>query len=133
MSEHPNARLVKSFFVAHAANDVDALVEILSEDAIWHLPRGGTRLSPDRTVVGLAALTEMSINNFQSSNGTFSFNVQEVFSGDEFVCVISHNTAQSDERTLDIRMAIQFRLVEGKIVEVWESVDDMEAFYEFWR
>jgi ketosteroid isomerase-like protein len=133
MSEHPNARLVKSFFAAQAAGDLDALVEILSEDIIWPLPRGETRLSLDRTVVGLAVLTEMGINNFQASNGTFCFNVQKVFSGDEFVSVVSHNTAQTDQRTLDVQMAIQFRLVENKIVEVWESVDDMDAFYEFWR
>jgi hypothetical protein len=30
-------------------------------------------------------------------------------------------------------MAIQFRLENGKIAEVWESPDDIDAYVEFWR
>ena len=46
---------------------------------------------------------------------------------------LSNNTAETDDRSLDIKMAIQFRILDHQVVEVWESPDDIDAFYGFWR
>jgi len=89
-------------------------------------------LSSDPTVGGLGALAEMAARNWEASDGTFRFNVQEVFAGNEFAIAVSNNTANARGRSLDIRMAIQFRISDGQIVEVWESPDDIDAFYDFW-
>jgi ketosteroid isomerase-like protein len=132
MAEHPNGSIVRRFFAAQAANDLVTLVEILAEDVIWHLPRGRTRLSADPTVVGLGALAEMGGRNFEASEGTFRFDVEHVFAGDIYAAVVTHNTAAAAGKSLDLRMVIQFKLVDGKIVEVWESPDDVDEFFHFW-
>jgi len=133
MAEHPNGIIVRKFFAAQATNDLATLIEILSEDIIWHLPRGQSRLSADPTVVGLGALAEMSARNFEASEGTFRFEVESVFAGDTYAAVVTHNTATTAGRSLDLRMVIQFQLDHEEIVEVWESPDDIDAFFSFWR
>ncbi|HEX6172078.1 MAG TPA: hypothetical protein VFZ33_20485, partial [Chitinophagaceae bacterium] len=35
---HPNLKLINDFFKAYAANDLDAIKNILSEDIKWHIP-----------------------------------------------------------------------------------------------
>jgi hypothetical protein len=47
--------------------------------------------------------------------------------------VIIHNTAITASRALDLHMVIQFQFEDRKIVEVWESPDDIDAFTDFWR
>ena len=118
---------------AQAANDLATLVEILAEDIVWHLPCGGTRLSLDPTVVGLGALAEMSARNFEASNGTFRFELEHVFAGYSYAAAMTRNTATTAYRTLDLHMVIQFQFEDGKIVEVWESPDDIDAFTDFWQ
>jgi uncharacterized protein len=133
MAEHLNGSIVRRFFAAQAANDLVTLVEVLGEDVVWHLPRGGTRLSLDPTVVGLGALAEMSARNSEASDGTFRFELEHVFAGDSYAAAITHNTATTSDRALDLQMVIQFHVDDGKIVEVWESPDDIDAFTEFWQ
>ena len=133
MAEHSNGSTVRRFFVAQAANDLTTLVDILAEDIVWHLPRGRTRLSLDPTVVGLDALAEMSARNTEASDGTFRFKLESVFAGDSYAAAVTHNTATTASRALDLHMVIQFQFEDGKIVEVWESPDDIDAFTDFWR
>jgi ketosteroid isomerase-like protein len=132
MAEHANANTIRRFFAAHAANDLETLVEVIAEDAVWHLPCGGTRLSEDATVRGLGALAVMSAKNLEASDGTFRFDIQSVFAGPTFAAVVSHNTATAGDRLLDLHVVIQFRLDNGKIAEVWESPDDIDAYLDFW-
>jgi uncharacterized protein len=132
VAEHSNAVVVRRYFDAFAAGDLATMVDLLSEQTVWHLPTGGTRLSQNPTVSGLSALYEMGIRNVEASEGTFRFDVERVFAGDQFAAVISHNTASANGRTLDLHMVIQFKLENGKIVEVWESPDDIDAFSSFW-
>lgn len=133
MAEHPNGIVVRRFFKAQAANDLATMVEILAEDIVWHLPRGGTRLNMEPTVIGLGELAEMSVRNFEASEGMFRFEVERVFAGDTYAAVVTHNTATAADRSLDRYMVIQFKIDDGKIVEVWESPDDIDAFTSFWR
>ena len=133
MALHANAEIVRSFFEAQAANDFDTLLKVISEDVIWHLPRGGTRLSGVEDVVGLGELAEMSARNAEASEGTFQFDVEQLFAGDQYAAVVSHNTARAGGRVLDLRMVIFFRITAGQIAEVWEAPDDFESFSEFWR
>ncbi|HEY6426553.1 MAG TPA: nuclear transport factor 2 family protein [Acidimicrobiales bacterium] len=133
MAEHSNGNIVRRFFAAHAADDLETLVEILAEDVVWHLPRGGTRLSLNPTVMGLGALAEVSARNAEASDGTFRFEVDRVFAGDSYAAAITHNTATTADRALDLHMVIQFQIEDGKIVEVWESPDDIDAFTNFWQ
>ena len=133
MTEHSNASLVRRFFDAQAAGDLVTLLEILSEEIVSHLPTGATLLSESPTVVGLNQLAEMSGRNVDASDGTFRFEVERVFAGDHYAAVLTHNTAITSGRSLDLHMVIQFKLDEGKIVEVWESPDDIDVLLNFWR
>ncbi len=74
----------------------------------------------------------MSGRNFETSAGTFRFDVEHVLAGDIYAAVVSHNTAAAAGQSLALRMVIQFKLVDGKMVEVWESPDDIDAFFNFW-
>lgn len=78
-------------------------------------------------------LVQSTVANLTATDGTFQFNVQRVYAGDEYAVAISRNTAQAKGKLLDISMAISFKIVEGTIVEVWEAPDDIDAFVGFWR
>jgi len=78
-------------------------------------------------------LVQSTVANIVASEGTFQFNVQDVYAGDEYAVAISRNTAQAKGRVLDIMMALSFRIIADTIVEVWEAPDDIDAFVHFWR
>jgi hypothetical protein len=87
----------------------------------------------DRTVVGLRGLAEMSAQNFEASEGTFRFDLEEVYAGDTCAAAVTHNTAAAAGQSQDLHMVIQFEFDQGKIIEVWESPDDIDAFTDFWQ
>ena len=133
MSAHPNAEIVRRFFEALSAGDLDASSALLDADIVWHLPCGETVLSERRDVRGLEELGRTTVANITASEGTFRFDVQEVYAGDEYCVAMSRNTARARGRTLEIQMAISMRVIDGRIVEVWEAPNDFDAFVRFWQ
>ena len=133
MTAHQNASTVQRFFEALSAGDADASTRLLSPDIVWHLPCGGTVLGAHRDLRGMEELVQSTVANITATNGTFQFNVQDVYAGDEYAVAISRNTAQAKGKVLDIRMAISFRIIDHTIVEVWEAPDDLDAFVRFWQ
>jgi len=82
--------------------------------------------------VGLDGLTASTVANLTTTDGTFSFDFGEIYAGDEYAVATSRNTARGRGKVLDIKMAISMRIAGGKIVEVWEAPDDIDAFADFW-
>lgn len=132
MAEHPNAAVVRAFFDALARGDVETSSQLLSPDLVWRLPCAGTVLGEQRDLVGLDGVTASTVANLTTTDGTFSFDVGEIYAGDEYAVAISRNTARGRDKVLDIKMAISMRIAGGKIVEVWEAPDDIDAFADFW-
>ncbi len=114
--EHPNILVLKRFDPMNIAASVD----ILAEDAVFHffnpqLPDiQGDYMGPKGFQAFFKKMAERS-------KGTFKVNPISVTPvGDELVVVHSKNTMVLEDRQIEIDVVIVWRIVGGKILEVWD-------------
>jgi predicted SnoaL-like aldol condensation-catalyzing enzyme len=114
--EHPNIAILKNFDPANIA----AAASILAEDAVFHyfnpeLPE------LEGNYVGLKGFQEFFNKIGGLSKGTFTVNpVSASPVGDELVVVQSINTMTLEDRQIEVDVVVVWRIVNGKIAEVWD-------------
>ncbi len=129
MAEHPNARLVRRGFESFANGDLDALRELMSDEAVWHepgrSPLGGDYKGPGGVLELLGKLQELS-------GGSFAVDIVEVLVSPERAVVIQEETGRRGGRVLDMASVVEFEIHQGKISEVTVYHEDTYHFDEFW-
>ncbi|MEP1095889.1 MAG: nuclear transport factor 2 family protein [Cyclobacteriaceae bacterium] len=113
---HPNLAVLQQFDPTNIAGAAD----ILTEDAVFHYYNPKL---PDMQgdYVGLEGFKAFFEEIGKRSKGTFKVN--PVFAsavGDELVFVHSMNTLILEDQQTEIDVVVIFRVVEGKITEVWD-------------
>lgn len=114
--EHPNIAVLKSFDPTNIA----VAAEVLTEDSVFHYfnPKLA-HLQGD--YVGLDGFQEFFDKIAGLSKGSFKANpVSATPVGDELVVVQSKNTMDLGDHPMEIDVVIVFRIVDGKIKEVWD-------------
>jgi predicted SnoaL-like aldol condensation-catalyzing enzyme len=114
--EHPNVAILKNFDPTNIA----AAANILAEDAVFHYfnPK-----LPDLegNYIGLKGFQEFFNKIGGLSKGTFKVNPVSIFPvGDELVVVQSINTMTLEDRQIEVDVVVVWRIVNGKIAEVWD-------------
>ena len=122
--------VVRRFFAALAAGDLDAAGECLHEEAIWHFP-GASRIAG--THRGWPAIRD----NFLAKLGplsrhTFRAEVLDVAVGAEYIVEFGTGTAEHAGRRLDVTVCQLMRIRGGKILEVRGHYSDQAALDAFW-
>lgn len=116
MKQHPNITVLQKFDPANIAK----ASEVISDSAVFHyfnpnLPE----LQGD--YVGLDGFLKFFDAVRQKSKGTFKVKpVAATPVGDELVVVQTVNTMVLEDRQLELDVVVVWRIVEGKIVEVWD-------------
>ncbi len=116
--EHPNIALLKRL----DRRDVAAATDSFAEDVVWHyfnpnLPD----LQGDH--VGLDGIRFFFEVLGQKSRGTFRVEpVSVTAAGDEPVVTRNRNTLTFQGRSIDLDVVFVWRVLDGRIVEVWDIV-----------
>jgi len=129
MAEHPNVRLLRTAYDAFATGDLATLREVASETGVWHVPGGGPLAGEYRSweeVVGLFT------RSAQLTGGTESIEVHDILANDEHGVALTRYTANREGKELDMRIVNVFHLKDGKITEVWDFMEDLRTYDEFW-
>lgn len=115
-NEHPNISVLKKFDPTNVAGAAD----ILAEDAVWHF---FNPLLPDvrGDYVGLKGFQAFFEKMRGLTSGTFKVNpISASAIGDELVVVHTKNTMVLEDRQLETDVVVVWRIVDGKITEVWD-------------
>lgn len=115
---HPNIALLARLDPENMAASAD----LFAEDAVFHyfnpnLPElEGDHVGPAGVRAFFKALAT-------KSNGTFTVTpISATPVGEELVVVLARNTLTLDGRHVVIDVVVVWRMVEGKIIEVWDIV-----------
>jgi len=113
---HPNVAVLSRFDPRNVAGSAD----VIAEDVVFHFfnPK-----LPDvqGDYVGLTAVQEFFGKMAEKTAGTFRVNPVSVTAvGDELVVVQSKNTMILEGRQIEIDVVVVWRIVEGRITEVWD-------------
>lgn len=125
--DHPNAVAYRRTADAFRANDLDAVVALISEDVVWHVPgshpMAGDIHGRDELLVWLGHLP------------TFGFWLREVevFGNDRHVCAISVMGASRDGVEVSTRVVSVFDYDDGIQHERWMYPDDQAAWETIFR
>jgi ketosteroid isomerase-like protein len=129
VAEHPNVELMRRAERAFSEGDRNALMEILSEEIVVHVP-GRSVLSGDHR--GRDAVLAFNERIFDLSGGTYENEVHEILATDDHIVVLQRNRARRGTKSLDVNEALVLHPEDGQIVEVWELYMDQLAFDAFW-
>jgi hypothetical protein len=129
MPEDAYESLVRRTYQDFESGDLDLLGVVMAQEVVWHEP-GRSSLAGDykgpEEVLGF--LGELKAR----TGGTFKIEVLDVLSEPERAVVFQRETAMRTEKTLDVIVAVEFEIHNGKITEVTVYQHDTYAFDEFW-
>ena len=132
MTEHPNVEIARRLLDAFGTGDFDTVLELIAEDVEWHLPCAATLLSAERDLHGVGAVAEAVLANLTHGEGTVRFETSRLYAADELVVAVGRDTGTARGKSLDLGIALVFRIADGRVVEFWQTVDDLDAFRAFW-
>jgi ketosteroid isomerase-like protein len=132
VAEHPNAGVVRRLLDAFGAGDFETVLALIAEDVDWHLPCGDTLLSGARDLHGVGAVAEAVLANMTHGEGTVVFTTEQLYVADELVVAVGRDRGTARGKTLDLGIGMVFRVTDGRVVEFWQTVDDLDAFRAFW-
>ena len=130
MPEHPNATRVRDLFAAFERADLPTILATIPENAVWHFPgrRGklaGSHRGRDAILGFLAAVAGLT-------GGSFRVDLEDVVANDDHAIALFRGHGERDGKVLDNPTCLKMRIVDGRIVEVWEFVWDLFAVDDFW-
>jgi len=130
MTADENAAIMRRAYAAFNSGDIDTLIALFDEGAVWHLP-GRSRFADDYQ--GRDATVAYFGQLAQETGGTFQAELQHLLADDEGrVIGIQRSTAQRDGKRLDVGNCIVFELKDGRITDGREHFHDLYAWDEFW-
>lgn len=125
MNDHPNTMLMRRAYDAFSASDLDALREIVAEDATWHQP-GHNAISGD--YVGRDAIFGYFGKLSELTGGTFKAEVIDIVADDERAIAVQRSTATKNGEVYDTKDVLVSEIRDGKFVDtqVYESNPELE-------
>ena len=130
MTADENVAIMRRGYAAFNSGDLNTLVELFDEGAVWHLP-GRSRFADDYQ--GREATLDYFGQLAQETGGTFQAELQHLLADNEDrVIGIQRSTAERDGKRLDVGNCIVFQLKDGRITDGREHFHDLYAWDEFW-
>jgi uncharacterized protein len=125
---HPNEDLVRRGYNAFAQGDMDTLRELFDPGIVWHFP-GRSPMAGDHR--GTDAVLGFFGRTMELTAGTFRAELHEVVADDQHTVGLHLARGEREGRTLEDREVLVFHVRDGRIVEVWQYIEDQYAYDEF--
>jgi uncharacterized protein len=125
---HPNEELVRKGYDAFARGDMDTLRELFDPEIVWHFP-GRSSLAGDHR--GPDAVLGFFGRTMELTAGTFRVEVHDVVADDRHAVGMHLATGEREGRRLEDREVLVFHVRDGRVVEVWQYIEDQYTYDEF--
>src|SRR6476659_5981773 len=122
--DHPNAVLVRDAYTQWFGCIASPLMQLLSEDVVYHLPGrhlGGGDLEGREAI--LARLLQYAASFDEPSRS----DVLHVVANDDFAVSFERFRARRRGRTLDQAICVIWRLRDDRATELWAHFEDQDA------
>jgi uncharacterized protein len=130
MGPDENVAVMQRAYDAFNTGDMNTLVELFDETAVWHLP-GRSSMADDYK--GRDATLGYFGQLAERTGGTFRAELAHLTAdGEDRVVGIHRSTADRDGRHLDVADCIVFTLKDGRVIDGREHFEDLYAWDEFW-
>jgi uncharacterized protein len=125
---HPNEDLIRRGYDAFARGDTETLREMFDPGIVWHFP-GRSLLAGDHR--GVDAVLGFFGRTMELTDGTFRAELHDVVADDEHTVGLHLATGEREGRTLADREVLVVHIRDGKIIEVWQHLEDQYTYDEF--
>ena len=126
---HPNEILLRMAYDAQARGDMDAYIDLLSDDVVLHIP-GRSRIAGEYR--GKEAVRRHFAEVAALSGGTFRTQVHDVLAGDDHVVGLVNAEADREGETAAVPRVHVWHVRDGKLAEVWVHPADQYVYDSFW-
>ncbi|MGY0059679.1 nuclear transport factor 2 family protein [Streptomyces sp. LZ34] len=131
MAEHPDCALVRRGYEAFTRGDMDTLAGLLTADVTHHIP-GDSSISGHHK--GREACVQLYRRQYDVTSGTLRVELETLTAdGRGHVISVHRCRAARDDRGLDMKEGLFFTIVGGKISDIDECHEDIDASNAFWR
>jgi ketosteroid isomerase-like protein len=125
---HPNEDLVRRGYDAFAKGDMETLRELFDPGIVWHFP-GRSLLAGDHR--GIDAVLGFFGRTMELTTDTFRAELHDVVANDQHTVSLHVARGEREGRTLEDREVLVSHIRDGKIVEVWQYIENQYAYDEF--
>jgi ketosteroid isomerase-like protein len=125
MAEAQSVQNLRKGYKAFAEADMEALAEVIPEDAVWHIP-GNSPLAGDYK--GRDAIFGYFGKLTEVTGGTFKAEPVHVLGDDKFAIALQRSTATVKGETYNGTDVLVDRIENGAAVETWVYVEDQARF-----
>ncbi|WFB08678.1 nuclear transport factor 2 family protein [Streptomyces sp. LX-29] len=131
MGEHPDSALIRQGYEAFTKGDMDTLATLLTSDCVHHVP-GNSPISGHHK--GRDTCLRLYRRLHEETGGTLRIDVKHILAdGRGHVISVHKFYADRKDRGLEMHEGMFFTIVGGKISDIDECHDDIEASDAFWR
>jgi uncharacterized protein len=107
---------------------MDTLPELFDPGIVWHFP-GRSPLASDHR--GPDAVLGFFGRTIELTAGTFRAELHDVVADDRHAVGMHRATGEREGRRLEDREVLVFHIRDGRVVEVWQYIQDQYAYDEF--
>ncbi|ATL84363.1 nuclear transport factor 2 family protein [Streptomyces malaysiensis subsp. malaysiensis] len=130
MGEHPDSALVRRGCTAFSQGDLETVSTMMTADAAHHVP-GDNAMSGHHK--GRDACLDLYRTMFEETAGTMRVDLETVMcDGRGHAMAVHRLRAERGNRGIDMKTGNFFTIVGGKITDIDECVEDIDAFDAFW-
>lgn len=126
---HQNEILLRMAYDAQARGDIDAYIDLLSDDVVLHIP-GRSRIAGDHG--GKEEVRRHFAEVAALSGGTFRTQVHDVLAGEEHVVGLVDARAERDGQMVAMPRVHVWHVRNGKLAEGWVHPVDQYSYDSFW-
>src|SRR5437764_7671881 len=109
-----NAALLRRAYQAFTEGDMGSLTAMFTEDAVWHVPGGGSLSGVKR---GRDAVIAYFGELLTRSCGTLQITLHDVVAGEEHTVGLHHDSAERNGEALDQNVVLVVHLRDGQFAE----------------
>jgi ketosteroid isomerase-like protein len=130
MTVAENLELVRRGYAAFSAGDVDTLRTIMAPDVVHTVPGTSAIAGAHK---GIDAVLALYANLYELSKSTMRVDLEHVVSdGGDQVIAIHTSSAEREGKSMTSREALLFTIRDGRVIEIQDFFDDIDAQDRFW-
>jgi ketosteroid isomerase-like protein len=129
MTDLPLAELARELYQRLSARDLAGYLELLADDAIFHVGGNSSIAGEYR---GKAAIAALGMKLLEETGGSFRTELISVLANGSHAMTLHRWSAERRGRRIEMCNFNVYRFANGLVAERWEFIEDQEAHDAFW-